>query len=76
MKRELIEQIAKKKVQLEKLEKHADKSYICSNLYNKVVIEKAILKKQLDDLAKNKLAQKVIKLFPHKKTLICDYFGN
>ena len=75
MKRDLIEQIAKKKVQLNKLAKHADKSYICSNLYNKVVIEKAILKKQLDDICKNSLAEKVIKLFPHKKTLICDYFG-
>ena len=75
MKRELIEQIAKKKVQLDKLAIHADKSCICSNLYNKVVIEKASLKKQLDDICKNKLAEKVIRLFPHKKTLICDYFG-
>ncbi|MBR6098869.1 hypothetical protein IKP85_03910 [bacterium] len=75
MKRKLIEQIAKKQVQLDKLAGHVDKSYICSQLYNKVVIEKAILKKQLDDLSKNKLAEKVVKLFPHKKTLICDYFA-
>lgn len=75
MKRKLIEQIAKKQVQLEKLAKHSEKSFICSQLYNKVVIEKAILKKQLDDLKKNTLAEKVIRLFPRKKTLICDYFG-
>ena len=75
MKRKLIEQIAKKKVQLDKLAVHLNKSYICSQLYNKVVIEKAILKKQLDDLNKNKLAEKVLRLFPHRKTLICDYFN-
>ncbi|MEE3348727.1 MAG: hypothetical protein VZR09_01675 [Candidatus Gastranaerophilaceae bacterium] len=74
MKRKLIEQIAKKQVQLDKLAEHVEKSCICSQLYNKVVIEKAILKKQLDDLNKNKLAEKVVRLFPHKKTLICDYF--
>ena len=75
MKRKLIEQIARKQVQLDKLAEHVDKSYICSQLYNKVVIEKAILKKQLDDLKKSKLAEKVVRLFPRKKTLICDYFG-
>lgn len=75
MRRKLIEQIAKKQIQLDKLAEHADNSYICSQLYNKVVIEKAILKKQLDDLKKNKLAEKVIRLFPKKKTLICDYFN-
>lgn len=75
MKRDLIEQIARKEVQLDKLAEHVDRSYICSQLYNKVVIEKAILKKQLDDLKKNKLAEKVVRLFPKKKTLICDYFN-
>ena len=75
MKRKLIEQIAKKQVQLDKLIGHVNKSAICSQLYNKVVIEKAILKKQLDDLNKNKLAEKIVRLFPHKKMLICDYFN-
>ena len=75
MRRKLIEQIAKKKFQLDKLAEHVDNSYICSQLYNKVVIEKAILKKQLDDLNRNKIAEKVVRLFPKKKTLICDYFN-
>ena len=75
MKRRLIEQIAKKQDQLDKLAAHVEKSSICSQLYNKVVIEKAILKKQLDDLSRNKLAEKVVRLFPHKKSLICDYFN-
>jgi hypothetical protein len=75
VKRKLIEQIARKEVQLEKLSGMIKKSCICEQLYNKVLIEKAILKKQLDDLSRNKFTEKVVRLFPHKKTLICDYFG-
>lgn len=74
MKKELIKSIKEKEEQLAKLKEHVDRSVICSELYNKVVLEKAILKKQLDDLEKNKLAEKVRYLFPIKKTRICDYF--
>lgn len=74
MKKELIQSIKEKEEQLEKLKVHVDKSFICSELYNKVVLEKAILKKQLDDLERNKFADKVRYLFPSKKTRICDYF--
>lgn len=75
MKRELIQSIKEKEIQLEKLKKHVDKSYICSELYNKVVLEKAILNKELQDLEQNKFANKVRYLFANKKTRICDYFG-
>lgn len=74
MKKELQLAIKEQEKQLAKLKKHIDKSYICSELYNKVVLEKAILKKELSDLEKNKLAEKVRILFPRKKKLICDYF--
>lgn len=74
MKKELVKSIKEKEEQLEKLKEHVDKSVICSELYNKVVLEKAILKKQLDDLEINKFAEKVRYLFPRKKTRICDYF--
>ena len=67
MKKELIQSIKEKEIQLAKLAAHVDRSAICSELYNKVVIEKAILKKQLDDLNKNKFAQKVVRLFPRRK---------
>ena len=76
MKKELILAIEKKERQLEKLAEQVDKSYICSQLYNKLVIEKAILKKQLDEINQNSFTKNVVRLFPHKKTLICDYFGN
>ena len=44
MKRELISSIQEKELQLAKLREHIDKSDVCSDLYNKVLIEKAILK--------------------------------
>ena len=71
---ELKESIKEKETQLKKLSEHVDKSNICSDLYNKVVLEKAELNKQLQDLQKNTLTEKIKNLLPHKKTLICDYF--
>ena len=43
-------------------------------VYNKVILEKAILNKELQDASKNKFTERVKQLIPHKKTLICDYF--
>ncbi len=75
MKRELIQSIREKEIQLKKLKEHIDKSIVCSDLYNKVVLEKAILKKELEDLnKKTNFLDGLKKLIPHKKTLICDYF--
>lgn len=74
MKNELIKAIREKEIQLEKLKAHVDTNPICSDLYNKVVLEKAILKKELENLNKNKLFENVKSLFGRKKTLICDYF--
>lgn len=74
MKKELIQSIREKEIQLAKLREHVDKSSVCSDLYNKVVLEKAILKKELENSQKNTFMQRVISLVPRKKTLICDYF--
>ena len=74
MKRELINSIRDKEIQLAKLKEHVNKSSICSDLYNKVVLEKAILKKQLENLNKNTILDNIRNIVPHKKTLICDYF--
>ncbi len=76
MKKELIKTIKEKEVQLSKLKAHIDKSSVCSELYNKVVLEKAILKKELEKLEQNSFVKKVKSLIPRKKTLICDYFKN
>lgn len=74
MKKELIKSIREKELQLAKLRAHIDKSSVCSDLYNKVVLEKAILKKELEDSEKNSFMERVRNLVPRKKTLICDYF--
>ena len=74
MKNELIKSIREKEIQLAKLKEHSEKSTVCSDLYNKVVLEKAILKKQLEDLGKNKVVNIMKNLIPRKKVLICDYF--
>lgn len=74
MKKELIQSIREKEIQLAKLREHVDKSSVCSDLYNKVVLEKAILKKELENSQKNTFMQRVSNLVPRKKTLICDYF--
>jgi len=74
VKSKLIKSIREKEIQLAKLKEHMDKSSVCSDLYNKVVLEKAILKKELEDMDKNKFLENVKNLLPRKKTLICDYF--
>lgn len=73
MKKEILMSIKEKELQLAKLKEHIDKSSVCADLYNKVILEKAILKKELQD-SKNSIVDNVKKLFPRKKTLICDYF--
>ncbi len=74
MKQELIKSIKEKEIQLAKLREHIDKSTVCSDLYNKVVLEKAILKKELENLGKNMFLESVKNMLPRKKVLICDYF--
>ena len=48
---------------------------IKNDLYNSLILQKAILKKDLEDLNKNPFIEKVKKIIPHKKKLICDYFN-
>lgn len=73
-KKDLKQAIREKEIQLSKLEQHIDKSKTCSEVYNNVLLEKAILKKELQDSSKNKFTEKIKQLIPRKKTLICDYF--
>lgn len=72
--KELKDSIKEKEIQLEKLKVHINKSSVCSDLYNKVVIEKAILNRELQDLNDDNLLNNIKNLMPRKKTLICDFF--
>lgn len=71
---DLKQAIKEKELQLARLEAHVDKATVCSDLYNKVVLEKAILNKELQDLDKNTFIERVKHLMPKRKKLICDYF--
>ena len=74
MKRELISSIQEKELQLAKLKEHINQSKICSDLYDKLLLEKAILKKQLQDLQNDTLVNRIKHLLPRQEKLICDYF--
>jgi len=74
VKKELIKSIKEKEIQLAKLKEHIDKSSVCAELYDKVLLEKAILKKELDDSSKNIFIENIKRLIPHKKIYVCDYF--
>lgn len=74
MKRKILSSIREKEIQLSKLREHIDKSEVCSGLYNKILIEKAILKQQLDDLQNKSLMNRIKHLLPRQEKLICDYF--
>ncbi len=66
--------IREKEIQLSKLKEHIDKSEVCADLYNKMLIEKAVLKKQLEDLQNKSLVSRIKHLLPKREKLICDYF--
>lgn len=74
--KDLKDSIKEKEIQLLKLKAHVDKSTVCSDLYNKVVLEKAIINKELQDIDNDNFLNNIKKLMPRKKTLICDYFKN
>ncbi len=74
VKENLISSIKQKEVQLSKLKEHIDKSEVCSDLYNKVLIEKAILTQQLKDLQNKSIVARIKHLLPRQEKLICDYF--
>ncbi|MBR1943733.1 hypothetical protein IJ843_08370 [bacterium] len=75
-KKDLKQAIREKEIQLSKLEQHIEKSKTCAEVYDNVLLEKAILNKELQDATTNKFVERVKKLIPRKKKLICDYFNN
>ena len=74
---ELVNKIAKCTEKLVRLEPHIDISEVASNLYNKVLIEKAVCKKKLDEYKETffrRLLKYVKTANPSSKEIICDYF--
>ncbi len=72
----LKKQILQKELQIKKLHLHQTSSDVCNDLYNSLILEKAILKKQLEELEKNPIIEKFKQTFRKKEKLICDYWKN
>ncbi|MCM1009660.1 MAG: hypothetical protein NC390_02115 [Fusobacterium sp.] len=75
MKEKLKQSIREKEMQMAKLAPLIDKNPVCSNLFNKVLIEKAVLRKQLEELNSDTFFGRVKRFLPKNQKLICDYFN-
>ena len=75
-KQQLKKRIAEKELQIKKLHLHQTSSDVCNQLYNTLILEKAILKKELEQLEKNKIIEAIKRIVPKKDKLICDYFNS
>jgi len=74
-KQKLKNKILQLELQIKKLHLHSTSTDVCEDLYNSLIMQKAILKKELDDLNKNPILENIKKVFPKKEKLICDYFN-
>ena len=67
-------QIKQKELQLKKLHLSQNKNEVCEALINTLVLEKAILKKKLDNLNSNKIIEQIKRVTHMREKRICDYF--
>lgn len=73
----LKQTMAMLKIKIENLKPHIEESDRLNSMYNKLLIEKAIIKNELDNSKrrKNRFFEKISKLIrPKDKKLISDYF--
>ncbi len=73
-KERLKKQIKHKELQIKKLHLHQSSSEVCEQLYNTMILEKAILKKELENMEKNPVIERIKAILPRREKLICDYF--
>ena len=72
-KEQLQKRIQQTELQIKRLNLNSTSNEVCEDLYNSLILQKAVLKKQLHDLNQNPVIEKIKKIIPHEK-LICDYF--
>lgn len=73
-KEKILSEIFAKKTQLDKLEPYIKVSKMSNDFYNKILIEKAVLKAKLKKLEKPNVFKIFTDLFTPKTKLISDYF--
>lgn len=71
----LKKRILQIELQLKKLTQCDSSNEVCVGLQNSLILQKAILKKELENLYKNPIVEKIKKIVPRKEKLICDYFN-
>jgi hypothetical protein len=71
----LKKQIHYTELQIKRLQANSNSTDICEDLYNSLILKKAVLKKQLENLNRNPIIEGVKRLVPRKEKLICDYFS-
>ncbi len=74
-KAKLFAQIIKCKAEIDKLKPNIDKCESIMALYNKKIIEKAILTKELNDFEDTFVVKLVKKIVPKHERTISDYFA-
>ena len=74
-KEQLKKRIKQKELQIKQLHLHQTSSELCDQLCNSLILQKAILKKELADLEKNSFLEGFKRVFTKKEKLICDYFN-
>lgn len=75
-KAKLFSQIIKCKAEIDNLKPNIDKCDTIMTLYNKKIIEKAVLTKELNEVEDNLMVRLVRKFTPKKERTINDYFVN
>ncbi len=74
MKKDVLrKKILQKELEIKKLHLQP-KSELINDLLNSLILEKAILKKELQNQETNIVIDKIKKFFQKKEKLICDYF--
>ena len=71
----LKKQIQQTELQIKRLIVNSNGNEVCEDLFNSLILKKAVLKKQLQNLEKNPIVEGIKKIVPHKEKLICDYFS-
>lgn len=74
-KQQLKKQIQHIELQIKQLSLRANDSELYDELQNSLILKKAILKKDLENISQNQFISKLKKILPRKKKLICDYFN-
>lgn len=74
-KQQIEKKIKQIELQLKKLTLTSTGSEVYEDLQNSLILKKAILKKDLENLSKNPIIESFKRLIPRKEKLICDYFN-